>query len=235
MNVQSPPQSSCSTVTIQVAGAELEFSPRSLSDSTPTGRQIVEAARNDDPTEFIVLHWFDGGRIDEVGLDEVVDLERSSKDRFIVVRSDRTYRFELDGHRNEWAVPLVTGATLKRLAAKDGNYDVFLERTDAPDMELEDETHVSLGGEGVERFYTKKAKNVTIKVNNKPVLITKGRHTGAEIKQAAIGQGVQIQMDFLLSLIRENGGEDMIGDADIVKVKDGMCFTAVADDDASME
>jgi len=235
MNVQSLSQSPCSTVTIQVAGPELEFSPRSLSDSTPTGRQIVQVAINGDPTEYIVLHWFDDGLIDEVGLDQVVDLDRSVKDRFIVVRSDRTYRFELDGHRNEWAVPLVTGATLKRLAGKHGAYDVFMERKDAPDLELEDESHVSLAGEGVERFYTQKAKNITIKVNNNPVSITKGRHTGAEIKQAAIAQGVQIQMDFLLSLIRENGGEDMIGDADVVKVKDGMRFTAVADDDASME
>lgn len=218
---------------VRIADASLVFAPRTVPDATPTGRQIAIASEQGDPTELIVLHWLSNGLVDEVGPDESVDIQVDA--RFIVVRSDRTYRFELDGLRNEWPAPLITGATLKRLAHASHKLEIYQEREGQADAELEDEDHVRLDVEGVERFYTRKAKVLTIYVNNNAVSIEKGRYTGAEIKQIAITQGIQIQADFLLSLIKDGGGEDVIGDNDPIKIKDGMRFSAVADDDASME
>ena len=45
--------------------------------------------------------------------------------------------------------------------------------------------------------------------------ITRGDHKGIEIKQAAVDQNVNIQLDFILSLEKENGDTDIIGDTDI--------------------
>ncbi len=77
------------------------------------------------------------------------------------------------------------------------------------------------------------AREVTITVNNKPVVVVGPRVTGLQIKQAAIAQGVAIQADFLLSEERPSGESQIIGDADLVTVNNQSTFTAVAGDDNS--
>jgi hypothetical protein len=77
-------------------------------------------------------------------------------------------------------------------------------------------------------------KTVAVFVNNKPVTLPKEEVTGAEIKQAAIAQGVTIQHDFILSVEKgESGNTRTVGDADAVKVHPNMRFRAIADDDNS--
>lgn len=76
-------------------------------------------------------------------------------------------------------------------------------------------------------------KTVVILVNEKPVEIEKERQTGLSIKQAAIAQGVQIHLDFVLSIERGGGRTELIGDGDTVKVKKGDRFLAIPNDDNS--
>lgn len=70
-------------------------------------------------------------------------------------------------------------------------------------------------------------------VNNQPVRLPKRRLTGAEIKAAAIAQGVQIDGGFQLWWERGNGREQQVGDGETITTKDGQNFTAVAPDDNS--
>ena len=74
---------------------------------------------------------------------------------------------------------------------------------------------------------------VTVAVNGQPVRLPDREVTGAEIKTAAIAQGVQIQPNFVLHRDLPNGREDTIGDADPVKVHPHDRFTALAPDDNS--
>ena len=75
---------------------------------------------------------------------------------------------------------------------------------------------------------------ITITVNNKPVMMTGPRHTGLEIKQAAIAQGVKIDVGFLLYEIRHGGQPNkLIDDGETVTITDHSEFHAVADDDNS--
>lgn len=74
---------------------------------------------------------------------------------------------------------------------------------------------------------------VTITVNNKPVSIDGPRVTGLQIKQAAIAQGVEIGIDFVLSELPANGRPRVIGNADVVTVNKNSRFTATDDDDDS--
>jgi|BarGraNGADG00212_1021973.scaffolds.fasta_scaffold366190_1 hypothetical protein len=73
-----------------------------------------------------------------------------------------------------------------------------------------------------------------IHVNNKLVLVVGPRLSGLAIKEAAIGQNVAIQLDFLLSEDGQHGkpGQN-IGDGDLVTVTKNSRFTAVAPDDNS--
>jgi hypothetical protein len=90
------------------------------------------------------------------------------------------------------------------------------------------ETTVDAAQEDQRRHHT-----IEITVNKRPVEVEEKRLTGLEIKQAAIAQGVQIQLDFVLSEHLEHGRTKIVGDADEVKVNTRSKFTAVAGDDNS--
>jgi hypothetical protein len=74
---------------------------------------------------------------------------------------------------------------------------------------------------------------VTVEVNNKPVEVPAPKVTGLEIKQAAIAQVVEIELDFQLALIKPNGKREIIGDDDEVTVNKNSVFKATATDDNS--
>jgi hypothetical protein len=74
---------------------------------------------------------------------------------------------------------------------------------------------------------------VTISVNERPVVIAGPRVTGLQIKQAAIEQGVPIQLSFVLSEEKPNHRTEIIGDTDVVTVTKESRFLAIPHDDNS--
>ena len=232
---QGSPSQDASGFPIAIAGGDLQFRTFALADPVPTGRQIIEAFTLRDPTGFIVLQQLENGMLEELRLDETTDLIAAGIERFIVVESDRSFRLLIEGKRVEWPCEIITGATIKKLAGvAHSGVDVFLEKKDGPDREIEDDEAVSLAGNGVESFRLHSAqRHVEICVNNRAVKIEKGIRTGAEIKQAAKDQGLPIQLDFVLSLEEANGQSRTIGNTDTVRVRKEMKFICIADDDNS--
>ncbi len=76
-------------------------------------------------------------------------------------------------------------------------------------------------------------KTVTIEVNDRKVEMPAGPATGREIKEAAIKQGVTIQLNFVLQVQLPNGSSKVIGDGDKVPLTEHLAFTAIAADDNS--
>jgi hypothetical protein len=74
---------------------------------------------------------------------------------------------------------------------------------------------------------------VDIVVNRQPVRIEGPKATGLQIKEAAIAQGVKIQVSFQLSEKLGDHKTKVIGDTDTVTLHEGAVFAAVADDDNS--
>ena len=74
---------------------------------------------------------------------------------------------------------------------------------------------------------------VTIEVNTHKVKMPAGPASGLEIKEAAIDQGVKIDVTFVLQLQLPNGSARVIGDDDKVPLSDHLAFTAIAPDDNS--
>jgi len=72
-----------------------------------------------------------------------------------------------------------------------------------------------------------------IHVNTKPVKIRGHHHTGLEIKEAAIKQGVNIQVDFVLSQELSKDRTRVIGDDERIEVNEHSCFDAIPNDDHS--
>lgn len=84
-----------------------------------------------------------------------------------------------------------------------------------------------------DRDKRRKGHTVVFEVNGKPVEMEGPRVTASEIKTAAIAQGVAIQMDFVLSEERPDGGSTILGDGDVVTINKNSKFLAVAPDDNS--
>jgi hypothetical protein len=74
---------------------------------------------------------------------------------------------------------------------------------------------------------------VTVSVNEQPVVLPGHVETGAEIKAAAIAQGVLIQPNFVLQEELPNGTDRTIGDSDKVHLREHLRFTALSPDDNS--
>jgi hypothetical protein len=77
-------------------------------------------------------------------------------------------------------------------------------------------------------------REVTVNVNNKPVVLPRRRETGLEIKEAAIAQGVEIELDFILTL--EAHGDkpaETIDDDETITVTKHSDFIANDGDDDS--
>ena len=74
---------------------------------------------------------------------------------------------------------------------------------------------------------------IEITVNNQAVRVERPETTALAIKQAAIAQGVQIDVNFQLAAIRPNGERDILDDGDQVRVHKGSAFVATAPDDNS--
>ena len=222
---------------IKIAGPELNFQAVCIDDPKPTGSQIVATAGFKPVEQYAVLQWLPTGDLEPLRLNETTDLRERGVERFIIAKTDRAFFFVLEGERQEWLVPFINGITLKRLAEKDAEaFGAFLEREGEPDQEIDDDEMVDLSQEGLETFHLRPVeKVVTIFVNGdkNPVKITRGWHTGLEIKQTAIEQGVKIQLDFVLSLEKGKDETRIIGDNDKVKVKQGQHYVAIADDDNS--
>lgn len=220
---------------IQIAGPDLDFRPQTIEDGTPTGAQIIRAVGYQPVEDYGVVQWLRSGDLEPLRLNETVDLRGDGAERFIIAQTDRAFFFELEDERQEWLIALINGVTLKKLAGKvSDEFIVVREREDEPDEEIEDDQMVDLSAAGLEKFRIRHVeKLVEIFINDKPIKITRGEHTGLEIKQAAIAQGVNIQLDFILNLEKRKGETQVIGDTDPVKVKKGQHYVAIADDDNS--
>ena len=78
----------------------------------------------------------------------------------------------------------------------------------------------------------KEEKTITVKVNGNPVAFTEHKVTGLQIKEAAINQGVSIQLDFNLFEVK-NGRLNPIADDNKVNLHKDQEFRAVTPDDNS--
>jgi hypothetical protein len=124
-------------------------------DPLVTGEQILAAAGLRPADEYLIFQLLLDGQLEEVRLDESVDLREPGREKFITFKSDRSFRFTLDGRRFEWGLPFITGLQLKRLAGVDPkSYGVWLAQHVGDDRLIGNTEKVDLTAEGVERFFT---------------------------------------------------------------------------------
>jgi hypothetical protein len=76
-------------------------------------------------------------------------------------------------------------------------------------------------------------QNVTVHLNEQPVKLVGHVQTGLQIKEAAIAQGVKIELDFVLSEELSHDRTRIVADDQKVSVTDKSRFDAIPNDDQS--
>ena len=140
---------------IDVANETLNYRSVFINDSTPTGKQLALAAGYRHNQECVVLQVLPDGELEDIRPDEVVKLEKNNC-RFVIVESDRTYRFTINGARFEWPCRVASGGLLRKLGNIADNHVVYFERQDEADLLIEKHALVDLDAPGTEAFYSKK-------------------------------------------------------------------------------
>lgn len=133
--------------------------------------------------------------------------------------------------------PHETGEQIKIAAIEqdveiDKDYRLDLVLNDGAHRRIEDHERVELHDHMV--FVARKPEHiVVITVNEQPVSLKGHSATGTEIKAAAIAQSVAIQPNFVLQEELPNGTSRIVGDNDVVRLREHLRFTAIAPDDNS--
>lgn len=224
--------------TAQKYRVQIDEKAYQVSDPVITGRQLLDKAQKRPVDEYLIFQQLKDGQLEEIRLDETVDLRKVGVEKFITQKSDRSFRFVIDGRRFEWGLQYITGRKLKDLAGVNPDaYEVWLEvRGEGSDRLIGDTETVDLQESGVERFYSKASTiTITVTVNNKSVNFSKNQATGLEIKKTAIQQGVSLKEDFILFEVKPNSPLKQIGDNETITLHQGQVFRSTADDDNSEE
>lgn len=209
---------------IQFGDEHLEYRPAAIADPVPTGRQLLEAAGVSPTTEHIIFRLLGNGMLEELRPDETTDLRTSGVEKFLVFRSDRSFRFELDGRIFEWGTSRILGLVLKKLAGVDpATFKVWQDRPGG-DNAIDDAEHANLQPAGVERFHTEK-KGITIYINGEPTLWRAERITYDEAVKIAFPDGpFGGDIRYNVSWTKPDGQEGPLRPNHSVDVVEGMRF-----------
>lgn len=213
---------------ILVSNESLEFRPLTLSDPVPLGRQILSEAGLQPLHEFSLFAILPSGDFEDVRLDETFDIRVKEVERFVAFRSDRSFRFTLNGSEIRWGLPTISGSVLYTLAKPSEEQAILLEVHNGQDRLIEPCDLVELANAGVERLYTapRPPQTFEIIVNGRPRTITGNIVTYDQIVQLAFPGAhdcnVAFDMTFHHADSQPPAGD--LGPGGSVKIKKGTIF-----------
>lgn len=152
---------------ILIGDQSLQFFPKVIDDPVVTGNQILAVVGARPASDFLVFQVLLDGGLETIRPEETVDLRSAGAEKFLVFRSDRSFRFFLDERAFDWGASLISGGTIKRLAGVPSETtDLWLDAAGGSDRLIEDNELVDLASPGTERFVTHPIR-ITIKVNSR--------------------------------------------------------------------
>ena len=218
---------------ILIGDDRLQFSPRTILDPVPTGSQILEAAGIKDPVEYVAYRILQNGLLEELRPDETTDLRNSGVERFIVFRTDRSFRFLLNDSSFDWGAAHITGLTLKKLADVDlAATAAWLDVPGAASRLIADQEFVNLAEPGVERFFTR-PREYHILVNTRPKEVAKPTLSFWEVVNLAFPHAEPNPTTYYTVTYKRGpkvNPEGSLVAGETVHLKDGMLFNVTATD-----
>jgi len=218
---------------IMIGNDALQFEPRTISDPQPTGTQILDAAGITNMVDYVVYRVLQSGLLEELRLDETTDLRDSGVERFIIFRTDRSFRFLLNGRSFDWGALHITGLTLKKLAGVDlAIMAVWLEIPGSAGRPIGDQEFINLAEPGVERFLTR-TREYRIFVNTRPKEVSTPTLGFWEVVKLAFPQAVPNTTTYYTITYKrgpKTNPEGSLVAGETVHIKDGMLFNVTPTD-----
>lgn len=208
---------------IVVADDQLRNRNVDVADPVPTGRQILQAAGVQPGDDFSLFAILSSGDFEDLRLDETYDLRGRGAERFVIFRTDRSFKLTINGHQLEWGKPAISGAVLYALAKAGPEEAVFLEVRGGTDRVIEPGELVDLNAPGIERFITAPKPPVTfeIKVNSRDEIVNNKRVTFEQVVQLAFpgphGPNIVFSMTYRHASSEPHAGE--LGPGGSIEVK----------------
>jgi hypothetical protein len=150
------------------SGVDLQFHRGEVDDKTPTGEQLARAAGFKPAQQATVLHFLPDGELEDIRPSETLALTTDAE-RFVIVESDRSFRFTVDGERFDWPVRLISGGTVRKLGQIPDDRELLLDCEDKRDTVIGRHELVDLGRPGVETFKSRK-RTWELNVQGVPVI-----------------------------------------------------------------
>lgn len=212
---------------IQIGDSTLQFVLRVVDDPMVTGSQILAAMGARPPSDFLVFQILRDGALEEIRPEETVDLRSAEAEKFIVFRSDRSFRFLLDERAMDWGASHISGTTIKRLAGVPAETtEVWLDAAGGNDRVIENKEWVDLAEPGTERFVTRPLQ-IKVKVNSRDRTIDHRVLTYWELvvlayPEAVASDQIIYSIDYASGPAQNPNGSLVEGQS--VSVKEGMKF-----------
>jgi len=186
-------------------------------DPVLTGRRILELAGKRPSEEYIVYFIGPGNVLEDLGLERTVDIRERGVERFLTFRGDRSFRFELNGKREDWGAGTISEETLRKIAGVGADYRVCLEREGESRRALARGEFVDLTVPGVERFHTERELIVTVvnEDNGDEFTLEGDRDTKLDALISRMYEALKVQRRPDDRLRCEDGGGDVFSFANL--------------------
>ena len=186
-------------------------------DPVPTASQILREG-GFTPTDEHILIRLQKGSSNALGLDESVDLRNGESAKFLAFKSDRIFRFTVDGGGFEWGEGTISESDLRKLAAVGDDKVLVLERRDDPDHELGPDDQVPLTNAGTEHIRTTK-KVIAVFIDDVEKQIDRGSYKTEELIDI-----LGVEQGYLLNMLNAEGQLKTLNPGECVSVRAGMKF-----------
>jgi hypothetical protein len=194
-----------------VNGAEVTFA-----DAEPKGEHILDKAGHKPAGDFVlILLMRHSSR--SIELDERVDLRAEGTEVFRAFKSDRIYRFTVNGHGYDWGVATIPEPELRSITHTRDDEVLVLDR-EGGDIELKPGDVLDLGAPGTEHLHTEK-RLITVFYENQPREIARGTYTTEQLRHL-----FGVQEGYILEVINEEGKLTPLKPGAKLRVKEGMKF-----------
>jgi len=187
-----------------------------FTNPVPKGEHILDKAGFHPTGDFALIQLL-GHSSRSIGLDDEVDLRAAGTEEFRAFKTDRIYRFTLNGHGFEWGADKLEENELRVIGHVAGDEVIVLER-DGEDRVLEPADVLDLGHGGTEHLYTEK-RLITVFYENEPREIPRGTYTTEALKNL-----FGVQEGYILEFINHEGQLTPLKPGAKLRVKEGMKF-----------
>jgi hypothetical protein len=210
---------------IQLSDESLNFETVELTDPVPLGRQILGAGNLRNVENYSLYAVLPSGDFEDVRLDETFDVRGRGVEQFVYFLTDRAFKFTVENAQIFWGNPVLSGASLHKLANPKEGEAVYLEVRGGEDRLVEPTENIDLTNDGIERFFNApvQTKTYEIVVNTRAKTVDSPTVTYEQLVQLAYpgpqDANVEFSISYRKTASKPHSGELSAGDSVTVKKK----------------